>query len=99
MKETMDQIMATMKLLEAQTKSGKGNNENKNPNTGGNNNKKKPSATLGGKPAHLKEEKSKCPHCNRWCLHLDKDCLELEANAANQSASWKTNKKTTNMTK
>ena len=99
MKETMDQMMVTMKLLAAQTKSGKGNDENKNQNTMGNNNKKKSSPTLGGKPLNLKEEKSKCPHCNRWCLHLDKDCLELEANAANQSASWKTNKKPTKPTK
>ena len=94
MKDAMDQMMATMKFMAAQVKSGTNNKENHNPNIVGDDGKKKKTPlTLGGKPAHHKEEKSKCKHCNRWCLHLKKDCLELEENAVNRNASWKTNKK------
>jgi len=96
MKEAMEQMMTTIKALAAQVKNNnnKENKENKIPNiVAEDGKKKKKPMTLGGKPAHLKDEKSKCAHCKRWCLHLDKDCLELEENAANRSASWKTNKK------
>jgi len=95
MKDAMEQMMTTMKSLAAQVKNSNNNNkENKNPNiVAKDGKKKKKPMTLGGKPANLKDEKSKCAHCKRWCLHLDKDCLELEENAANRSASWKTNKK------
>jgi hypothetical protein len=62
------------------------NSENINPNVP--TPKLKPSVLFGVKPS-LKAVKSKCPNCKRWCLHLDGDCLELEANKDKRPANWK----------
>jgi hypothetical protein len=45
-----------------------------------------PANPTGGK------QKKKCPHCAKLVYHAPAKCFELEANAANRPAGWKSAK-------